>query len=163
MPEYLPIRERIMRQIVLLVEAIDGVGTVRRWDARGDSNPASLDVYVVSEDEAAAEGAQGSVGVTTKLLPVLVCCVLLQAEDDSDGTDYLRNKWAAKLEAAILADPKITEAVSAVPLAVDCRTTMVDAPELAAGLVNASVRIIVEYDHNRDSPYVGPGITAVLE
>ena len=164
MPENIPIRERILRQVATNLEGVTGIGTVRRWDGKGTANVAPLDCFVVEEDESALEGPNGGIGYTDKHLPLLIAVVLFPDESSSEADSWTRNRWQARLEEKIVADPYITEAITEEKLAIDVSVVSVDGPDLAEGSISAAIRALVVYRHERTNPYrLGTLITVQAE
>ena len=153
MPEAIPIRERILRQLRTNAATITGIGTVRRWDTRAKFTPIHLDAVVAASDETAEEGPQGTIGYTDKTLPVVVAVILFQSEASDDDSDWLRNRWQARLEQKLMANPAIIEAVTNQRLAIDTQISLIDGPDYAEGSLSAAVQVDVTYRHDRNSPY----------
>ncbi len=164
MPEAIPIKERILRQLRTNAATITGIGTVRRWDTRAKTTPIHLDAIVAVSDETAEEGPQGTIGYTDKTLPVIVAVILFPNEASDDDSDWLRNRWQARLEQELMADPAIVEAVTLERLAIDTQITAIPGPDYAEGSLSAAVQVDVTYRHDRNSPYtLGTLITEQTE
>jgi hypothetical protein len=184
MAQAVSIRERIERRIRDIVAAIDGVGTAYRWDARGlvhpdtdklvDENSERLtmhngDAMVIADDEGASEGGEGNIGWTEKVLPIEVYVTVRQDEDDEETSATLHNRWIYKLEKALMTDPYIHEVdgggEQTVRLAIDSRVTDASSPPVVDEQreFSAVIRIEVTYQHNRNDPAVGPGVTLLEE
>jgi hypothetical protein len=165
------IRERIERQVHRTVTAIDGIGTVRRWDARGATNPANLDAFVYSGEEAVADDAEGNLGLTVKYLTVNVAVLIMHDENtpptytdtDRESTAFLVNRWLAKIEAAVLANPKVRETGGTTDLAYRIAVRKIGEPGADNGVAEAVLEFGVEYSHVWDDPYSGNGIVKLTE
>lgn len=163
MPESIPIAERIERQVLANVAAIDGLHGAYRWDSRAADKYVNLDAIIAPDDETVITGAQGSIGVVIKTLPLIVLVKLVIDESSTENPSWTRRRWQAKLEQALTADEHLTETGTSERLAVDMRITAISGPELTEGLISAAVRLEIEYQHDRNDPYVGPGITEQTE
>ncbi len=180
----LTIRDRIIRQIVVFCQSIEAVGTVNRWDSRGkqthqeslhlaDLSPEDGDaledgdmiVYSL-DDEWASEGDQGSTGYTTKLLPVVVGMITRQAEDNGENSDAIHCHRLGLIEAALMgtdAAQYVTEAtgVRLARQSIRVSRTTQSPGETGSRAFISIVHFDVPYEHNRNSPYQGPGIEAL--
>lgn len=159
----LAVKERILRRLVSLARTVPGVGTVYRWDASGRVKCRPGDVLVIEQEDRASEGSSGSIGCTVKELRVQLAAILVEDENDSYPASARRIHWQAALEAAIMADPFLTETETGERLAVDTRVTTWSAPDIGEGLITAVVEFEIEYQHYRNSPYSGPGISERME
>ncbi len=153
MPEAIPIKERILRQLRANVATITGIGTVRRWDTRAKFTPIHLDAIVAVVSESGEEGPQGTIGYTDKTMSAVVAVILFQSEASDDDSDWLRNRWQARLEEKLMADPAIVEAVTLERLAIDTKDPTHIEPDYAEGSISAAVQVDVTYRHDRNSPY----------
>jgi hypothetical protein len=182
MPEYLSIRERIERQLVLVLQAAPGVNRVFRWDGRGLRDPETGlatdasggrlsmqvgDCMLIPLDERAEEGGEGNVGYTLKTLPVDVQMKVAAADDDAEAEATMINRCLLNLETALMVDPGVTERHNSasggdIILAIDMRTTgNYQAPrEVGQRETIVALALEVTYQHQRNNPAAGPGITA---
>jgi len=164
MADAIPIKERIVRQIVTNLGEVATFATVRRWTGDGRTTVVNLDVVVVVEDETAAEGPQGTVGYTDKRMALLIAVVFWPVEGAETEVDTLRHRYQGLVETALTADPYVVEAETSQPLAYDLAATMADGPDFAEGSVSAAVRCTVSYRHDRTSVYtLGTLITEQTE
>lgn len=175
----LSIKERIEQLIQATVAAVDGVGRVFRWDMRGLRDPDTGlgvdadglemiahggDALVLSMDESAEEGAQGSTGMTIKMLAVRMEAKSSQDADLQQTTEAAHTSWLAKFESALLANPRLLDAQGAM-LAIDVRVTQTHEPPREAGQIEAisAIDFEIEYEHYRNDPAAGPGVTHLVE
>jgi hypothetical protein len=177
MAEVISIKERIELLDLAIVQAIQGIGTVYRFDQRGivdpttgkntDGNGARLsmqdgDAMIVAGDETAAEGGEGNDGTTDKTLPIEIHVKIDPAEDDGRTTSSIHNAWLLLLETALMANPTMVESDTEERLAIDSRVTHTAEIPIADGQREATsvIRIEHTYQHYRADPTQGPGITA---
>lgn len=162
MAEAITIKERIERRIEAIVGAIAGIGTVERWDARGNTRD-NLSAVIIAEDEVAADGAQGNPGTTTNTLEVTVELLIAQAPkaDDTESGSFVHNRWLGNLKAALTADERLVEPDTSEPLAVDVRVTGTSQPPLEEGQSEFFAVLVLEvtYDETRNNPYTAPAVT----
>lgn len=159
------IRERIARQIVRNLQTIRATNaTVHRWDTRrGGLDYDHLDLVVRCQDEQGEDTDQSSIGLLTKTMSVAIGINIHQPEDDTLTTDALVNKWVAKVQDLMMADPFIYEDDTDERLAVDTYLRDVTAIDFDEGLVRPVCIFEVQYQQLRDDPYTGPGITLLTE
>lgn len=151
---------------------------VHRWDARGKRSSQSswaaiespaksfahLDILLLHDDEEVAEGADGNIGYTDKTQPMAAAVIIKQAENSGEITIAVVNRWLARLEAALTADPNVTES-GGPQLAIDLQITGTRRPPLEEGQREcvAAVEFAVTYQHERNTPYaLGTLIAAAL-
>ncbi len=168
MAETISIRERIMQQLARELEEIDGVGTVRRWDARALTHAGHLDILLRAGDARAEEAELGTTGGTLKTLSVEVHVVIIPTETDTEATDIVVNRWLAKVETALMSNRTVTEDTGSGNAEVLARAgslhpTMEMQADHEGGVTIATGLYEVEYEHDADSPYIGPAITAYEE
>lgn len=161
MPTGVPIKERIVRQVLAEVNAITDLATARRWDARGVDDDDHLDARVIENEESVDNDAEGNIGWTHKTLNLEVCVKLIPDESVSTATASLVNRWQAEVEKAVMADPYHT--ASSVRLAQDTKVTGVAQAILDEGIVQATVRFAIQYAHDRNDPFVLTGVITRLE
>lgn len=183
MAEILSIKERIERLFVLIIQDVDDVNRVFRWDGRGPRDPDTglavdaegqriadthLDVVIVAGDEVADEGGEGAGGTTIKRMPVEVRIKILLDEADDEGDSQVHNRWLHRLESAVMANPLMVEPTDVgneERLATDTRTTGTQQILTEDGQRECYTIIAfeVQYEHDRDNPATGAGITAYTE
>lgn len=161
MAENLSVKERIERQVLANVGGISGIGTVERWSALGDQTRADLSAVIYAEDESSDDAGQGGDSAVTQNAMLLAVEICHAADADDDNSSLVHNRWLAKLEQKLMADPGLVETGTSEQLALDVRKTGSSAPP---GMDNAPefyTVLIVEiiYLSYRDDPYQGPGIT----
>jgi len=161
--ESVSIRERVLRQLAANLEAVTDVGEVRRWDARAADTPAHGDIVLVAQDETAEPGAQGPTGSTIKTLTVAIVVRLFAETASETTTDSDVNKWLRRIEDAALHDPLLVETTSGQRLANDMAATKLIGPAFDEGIVACALVCTIQYEHDRDDPTVGPGITLLQE
>jgi hypothetical protein len=177
MPELVSIKERIERVLIGIIAAIDGVGQVYRWDGRGLRDPntgldrdaegnrlslQAFDAMVVPDDETVDDGANGNIGSTIKTMPIEVHLKVTQDEEDTTSGSLVHNRWLLKLETAVMANPRMQEeGDGGEQLAIDTMVVATGQPPTETGQRESitALRIEVEYEHDRNDPAQGPGIT----
>lgn len=144
------------------------------------------DAMIVADEESAEEGGQGNDedgggggGTTAKTLTIEIHLKLAQDETDTTSTSALHNAWLLALERAILAqglamngdagtrleedadDAQLPGAGGGQQLAISVRVTATSPPPVDDGQREATtaIRFEVEYEHYRNDPAAGPGIT----
>lgn len=166
MSDTVSIRERICREIAAILTA-SGIftGTVRRWDSRGLANIAPGDCIVSDGEEKAENASLGNPGTTLKTMAVDIVSLVAIDDATSGNTSALVNRHLALMEKYMLADATLVETTTNVRLAVDTRCTGSAAIPIEEGQpgVVAVLNIEVQYEHERNNPSVGPGITEVTE
>lgn len=160
MAETLTIRERIELRLVELLSVIPGVVRVERWNDRGNKRD-HLVIIVVPEDQTTIEGADGRPGTSINTLRVAILVCIAAQESDPVGA-ILHNRWAGNVIFALMAEDAINEPVGGEAIAYEIRATGVeneptenDQPEFYT-----VVNFEIDYNTNRDSPYIGPVVTA---
>lgn len=179
MPEAISIKERIARLYILIIQGIGGIRKVYRWDGRGLRDPETgldvdadgqrismqnLDAMIVEADEVASEGGLGDIGTTIKKLPIEIHLKITQAEDDPESGSFMHNRWLLKLENAVMANPLLQEPGDAGQrLATDTDTTDTAQQLREEGQRESitAIRFMTQYEHYRDDPTAGPGITTL--
>lgn len=162
MPTPITIRERIERHLVMVIEDIDGMGTVHRWTTDGLNSLTDGDALVLLGDERVEEGGHGNPGLSTRELTVEVLALPAFAETDSQPAAQKVNHWLGLLEHALMADPLLTEtSTGGERLAVDSRVAGIEVTPFEEGQerLAAIVSLLITYQTYRDDPYTGPGIT----
>lgn len=167
MAESVPIRERIERKIAAVIAAISGIGTVERWDMAG-SPTGDLSAVVSLDGEQAVEGGQGSTPITAVTATARIELLIAHSRSNTDGSAKIFNRWLAKIQAAMLADPYLTEATSpgvTTQLSLDVRYTGCEEPIAVEGQPEFFCVPLFEitYATYRDDPYQAPGITTLTE
>lgn len=159
------IRERICREIAAILTASSLFTTVRRWDTRGLSGLARGDCIVSDGEESAENGSLGSPGTTIKKMTVDLVALIALDETTSEKASSIVNRTLALMEKHVLADATLVETTTAVRLAVDTRCTGSGAVPMEEGqpVVCAILNLEITYEHDRNNPSVGPGITEVTE
>ena len=158
MPD-ISIRERIARQIAVVVGNTTGINGVKRVDDRGQN--------LKDADALVATGQESTVGETinflNKQLTATVYAKILVPDSENRSTDEISNLFIARISNAVMADPRINDGE---PLAVDTR------PERSrrtgfrsAGSLMSMVQVEfrIRYDHVRDDMTKGKGITTLTE
>lgn len=151
MPTAISIKERIVRQVVRIVEGVTSIGTVTRW-IPAVSNTADGDAVVKEGNERVDNAEDGNIGVTANWLSVRIYLFMLPAET-ATNTSARGIAFQAALETAIMANPTITETVAPTQtLAVDTKITGRSTPEFEDGRVAAVVDCEIEYHTFRTDP-----------
>ena len=122
----------------------------------------AFDAMIVPDDESVEDGGQGNIGTTIKTLPIEVHLKVAQDEEDTDNGSLVHNRWLLRLETAVMANPRMQEeGAGGEQLAIDTRVVATGQPPVDAGQRESitSIRFEVEYEHDRDDPAQGPGIT----
>lgn len=165
MPVTVSIRERICREVAAIMTASGLFGTVRRWDTRGLSGLARGDCIISDGEEKADDASIGNPGTTLKTMSLDVCASVAIDESTAEKASAIVNRTLALIEKALMADPTLVETTTAVRLAVDTRCTGSGAVPVEEGQpeVYAIVGFEIQYEHDRNNPSVGPGITEVTE
>ena len=164
MPTPVSIRERIERQLLENLKDTPGIGACSRWDARGIGRYPHLGGFILAGDDRVDEAAMGNnYDVTTKTLDVTAGVVLYHSESATIPTAQLANLWMALVEEKIMSDPQLIETSTGKRLAVDIRCVGTIAPDYTQGRTAAGVRFEVMYDHYRDDPFAGPGLSKMTE
>lgn len=168
------IKERILRQVKRRLDAeLTGLTQVLRWDGRGRFWTGSAFVERVGHlgcvfdagEERIENGEQGNIGVTVKFMPVVIGIVLQTPADEQVIHDAVEEDWKAQVELAVMDDPFWTEDTSLVRLALDSKITDLPPPiegEAPVEMVSLTT-VEIEYRHNRNDPYTGPGIVKLTE
>ena len=173
------VKERIELLCLHTVQSIYGIGTVYRWDMRGLRDPTTgsafdsnnnrislhhLDAMVLAGDEVAIEGGQGgdTDSTTEKTLPIEVHLKIEQNDTDPASTSALHNQWLMAIESAILTNPLMIEpGGNGERLAIDTRisATSIMPTEIDQREAISAIQFEVTYQHFRNDPAAGPGIT----
>lgn len=159
------IRERICREIAAILTASGLFTTVRRWDSRGLEALARGDCIVCDGDDRAENASLGNPGTTIKTMAVDLVTLIAIDETTSSKASTLVNLKLAQMEKAILADATLVETTTSVRLAVDTRCTGSQQVPVEGGQPDlvAVLSLEVMYEHDRNNPSVGAGITEVTE
>lgn len=162
MPEAISIKERVERRIAEVVGAVSGVASVERWQASGNTRDA-FSALIIAEDESCDEGGSGgdTDGLTTTTLLVRVELLVAQRHDETDSSSHIHNRWLARIEQAVMADPSLVEPATGEALAIDVRKAGSSNPPVEDDQTEFFTIIDFEviYDTYRSNPYEGPGIT----
>jgi hypothetical protein len=137
---------------------------VYRWDMRprwvdpqGDEKHQlrHLDVLMLVGTSSPEEGSQGNIGYTRKVLPVAAYVVIRLAENDTENTSTVYNRWIALLETSLMQDPRLIEDGSGERLLHDVRFAGATAPPIEDNQreVTAAVRVDAVFQHPRNDPY----------
>lgn len=136
------IRGRILDQIVSTLSSVSELGSVKRWDARGDQTPLLTgDVVVAGQDTRPQRAICGPVRDSMAVTIVLIQGV----HDESANTTGIDNqRWQSLVKEALLADVNLASlaTVSLVELGI--------APEYGQGEVACGVGMVVTWDHDED-------------
>lgn len=148
----IPIKERILRQLLATVEAVAMLGTARRWDARGTTNAQSDQCTINVSSETVEDVGVGNPPSKQCTMNVGCGVLLLPREDGTLASDSLVNRRQMQIETALLSNLTIVETGSNVRLAVWSEVIDRDAPVLEGGVVNCSVTLRAVYRHDGDNP-----------
>lgn len=151
MSETLPLRERIEQVLASKVAAIAGVLKVHRFEGE-PVNPVPFEAVVEVESDSAEEGPKSRVGTTQKVMTVNVHVALNKPENANESSATVANRWAAKVEQAVLTDPELKDEDDE-RLVFDTRCTSQDMGPLDAGMFAVTVVFEIQYRHPRDNPY----------
>jgi hypothetical protein len=151
------VRERIERQLLATVAAVDGVDVASRFDMRGNRNPPATDgtptvyVLILPEDESATDGPSG---FSTRTLAVTVETLIVIAVDEAMPTPAVVNRILAKLDAGLMASPHIPETATGYGLAVDSKITGAADYDIQDGQpeLTVSIDLEIQFRHLRDDP-----------
>lgn len=163
MAETLPWRERILIRLYDLTAAISGIATVKRTDTRGcelNWNPGTTEYEALVldlGDEVAGEDMQDQ--TAERILTAQIEVLVGQPADATENTAFLHNRWAAKLEKAILGDPYLIDpGPPAVPLAMRAWLSAIMPPEASEnGGIFVTLEFKVRYRHDFADPYTQAG------
>lgn len=114
--EKLSIRERVIEAFCERCRAIPGVNRLQRDDWREtrpdyDNNTDAPGGIIVEDDETVAADSVGNGTDYLDYQTTLGLQLLLRpSEDNPINANYLRNRWAARIKAAVLSPLTITEA-----------------------------------------------------
>lgn len=151
MSETLSVRERIERVLANKVAAITGILKVHRFEGE-PINPVPFEAVVEVESDSAEEGPKSNVGTTQKAMSVNVHVALNKPENANETSATVANRWAAKVEQAVLTDPELKDDDD-VRLAFDTRCTAQEMGPLDAGMFAVSLVFEVQYRYPRNNPY----------
>lgn len=146
--EKLTVREGIERDLVRVLKAITSIGTVERWDARGNTR-SNLSLVVKPDDEEVFAKVENVLGATGKALLVELDLMIVQDGDGTKTTSEIASDWLGRIETAVLADEKylgvaqFTDVVS-----INAPDSFTDQPEASVGL-----GIRIQYRHVKGDPY----------
>lgn len=162
MSETISVKERIERQLVAELEKMDDVGLVQRWSALGVlDNQYSVVLYPFSEN--GEEGSAGVNGHTAITAQYVVSVLVAQANEDSAEASAIEwNRWLARVIKVLMANPFLIEDATGEQLAHDTRYIGADIPDVdddQPGTFELRVLIEVQYDIQRNDPYVARGVT----
>lgn len=165
------IKERILRQIKAVAAAVTGVSAAYRWDVgRWHNGSAFVDtlvrdtVEVICTDDDLVEETMN--GPLMKRMQVATQIKLMRDSDDTTVYDSLVRRWERDLEAAVMADPFITETATSVRLATDSRILNVPGPATDRGQTEVVPMVILEVDYRHDAgnpSKLGSVISSVTE
>jgi hypothetical protein len=169
MSEKLSIRERIERRLQTIVAAVTDVGACHRRDWLHD-DVIHLDAYMIAGgEEATLEGFGAPADATTAVtfpVSIAVCIAQSAAGEVTDPPAVIFNRLLARLKEAVMADPDLKDDVSgnSEPLANHADGVQwvgSNDPPLVAnqGEFFIEIELDISYEHYRNNPYAGPGIT----
>lgn len=144
------IRERIERQLRTSLATISGVGTVYRWDGRGETSYATGDIFLRPLDDTRIDESMGNPGVFTNNLELEATAIIIVDQSSSDATRITQNTWLSLVESKLLADRYVNDGTRDLAVTLDIEAR--EAPEFNEGLAEATVRFSVMYQHDANNP-----------
>lgn len=163
MPSPVPIIERVERRMLTLMQAITGIGTVRRYDSRALVGHVPLDGYLRIEDAQCDEDSITLSG--TNLWTIDFACGVWIMTDDAEAktTSQLINEWCARIETALTHIP-LKETGSGTPIiAQQVTPTNRIAIDLDDGVTEAAVTMTALVHTTRGNPYISPWAEEIQE
>lgn len=172
MPTTVSIKERIERQLLADFNASGHFATVERWDARGNARGHRA-LTIVTGDETSPQSDEEAYSITEKTLAMELQVQLAQGDpghasadaDDLKTTSGLHNELLYLMESVLMDNEFVVEAGTGVRLAIDTIVVGTSAPPIDEQQpeVYAILAAEITYQHLRNDPSAGPGITTVTE
>lgn len=162
MSEKLSVRERIERQLEVLLLTVEGVSEVELWSALGNTS-ADKSIVLYQGNETSRQGGEGDGGFIT-ITARYVASVMIRQEvkDNTEPSSRVVNRWLARVQETLLADQYLIEDATNEPLINDIRYAGSDLPspeDHEQGSFEIGVGFDIEFDVSRINPYIGPSLT----